>query len=183
MRLDEWTDEQSAAMVKLWNEGLSGSQIGAIIGMTKNAVVGRVYRMRKDNPKLFLRHVVKSKPRRDGAARLPRGATRPARLKRPSEIGKPGSGRQRVPEFIGPGVRFMKRALNQCAYISGSCDGPISGRTCCGAPVHEGSSYCHSHYSLCYKPARDDNDRPDAASRFKRATLPKIQALGIDFGG
>lgn len=39
-----WTDEKHAALVRLAAEGLSASEIGARIGMTRNAVIGRCWR-------------------------------------------------------------------------------------------------------------------------------------------
>ena len=40
-----WTPERIAEMTRLWTEGLSTSQIGKRIGVTKNAVVGKVHRL------------------------------------------------------------------------------------------------------------------------------------------
>lgn len=41
-----WTDERVEALKKLWQEGLSASQIaGRIGGVTRNAVIGKVHRL------------------------------------------------------------------------------------------------------------------------------------------
>lgn len=42
---DRWTPEKVDELRKLWDEGLSASQIGLKIGMTKNAVIGKVRRL------------------------------------------------------------------------------------------------------------------------------------------
>ena len=39
-----WTEQQQAALVRLAGEGLTASEIGARIGMTRNAVIGRCWR-------------------------------------------------------------------------------------------------------------------------------------------
>ena len=39
------TDTLNAAIARLWNEGVSGNQIAARLGLTKNTVIGRVHRM------------------------------------------------------------------------------------------------------------------------------------------
>jgi len=41
----EWTPERISALIALWNEGLSTSVIGGRLGITKNAVVGKVHRL------------------------------------------------------------------------------------------------------------------------------------------
>lgn len=41
-----WTDEKDARLRALWNEGVTGSQIAERMGMTKNAVIGRVHRLK-----------------------------------------------------------------------------------------------------------------------------------------
>lgn len=41
----EWTDEQIDELVRLWNEGLPTSEIGRLLGTTKNAVVGKAHRL------------------------------------------------------------------------------------------------------------------------------------------
>jgi GcrA cell cycle regulator len=41
-----WTDERVATLTKLWQEGLSASQIAAELGgVTRNAVIGKVHRL------------------------------------------------------------------------------------------------------------------------------------------
>jgi GcrA cell cycle regulator len=41
----EWTAARIATLMALWNEGLSTSAIGGRLGITKNAVVGKVHRL------------------------------------------------------------------------------------------------------------------------------------------
>lgn len=51
----EWTPERTAALIALWNEELSTSEIGRRLGITKNAVIGKVHRLglqqRRPSPK------------------------------------------------------------------------------------------------------------------------------------
>ena len=42
----EWTPARVSTLIALWNEGLSTSVIGDRIGVTKNAVVGKVHRLK-----------------------------------------------------------------------------------------------------------------------------------------
>jgi GcrA cell cycle regulator len=55
MMTAEWTPERAAALIALWNEDLSTSEIGRRLGITKNAVIGKVHRLgltqRRPSPK------------------------------------------------------------------------------------------------------------------------------------
>ena len=42
----EWTPTKVSTLIALWNEGLSTSVIGNRLGVTKNAVVGKVHRLK-----------------------------------------------------------------------------------------------------------------------------------------
>ena len=42
----EWTPARVSTLIALWDEGLSTSLIGNRIGATKNAVVGKVHRLK-----------------------------------------------------------------------------------------------------------------------------------------
>jgi GcrA cell cycle regulator len=41
----DWTPERTAALISLWNEGVSASEIGRRMGITKNSVIGKVFRL------------------------------------------------------------------------------------------------------------------------------------------
>jgi GcrA cell cycle regulator len=45
MSTNEWTPERIAALIALWNEDHSTSEIGRRLGTTKNAVIGKVHRL------------------------------------------------------------------------------------------------------------------------------------------
>ena len=40
-----WNEERLGQLTKLWGQGLSITQIGLKLGVTRNAVVGKVHRM------------------------------------------------------------------------------------------------------------------------------------------
>ncbi len=46
MAVETWTDDQIAYLTKLWNDGLPGAEIGRLIGLTKNAVIGKANRLK-----------------------------------------------------------------------------------------------------------------------------------------
>ena len=40
-----WTEERLAQLRKLWDDGLSISQIGDALGVSRNAIAGKAHRM------------------------------------------------------------------------------------------------------------------------------------------
>ena len=80
-----WTEERVELLKKLWLEGLSASQIAAVLGdgVTRNAVIGKVHRLKltgRAKP-------ANSTPRARSAPRAP-GVRRPSS----SNIARPSSG-------------------------------------------------------------------------------------------
>lgn len=45
MSTADWTPERIATLIALWNESLTTSEIGRRLGITKNAVIGKVHRL------------------------------------------------------------------------------------------------------------------------------------------
>jgi len=45
MTTSQWTPDRIQQLIALWNEGLSTSEIGRRLGVTKNSVVGKVHRL------------------------------------------------------------------------------------------------------------------------------------------
>lgn len=45
MAAEDWTDEKVKTLTRMWAEGLSASVIGAKIGMSRNAVIGKRIRI------------------------------------------------------------------------------------------------------------------------------------------
>jgi GcrA cell cycle regulator len=41
----EWTRERAAALITWWNEGICASEIGLRLSVTKNAVIGKAFRL------------------------------------------------------------------------------------------------------------------------------------------
>ena len=41
----EWTAERAAALIAWWNEALRASEIGRRLSVTKNAVIGKAFRL------------------------------------------------------------------------------------------------------------------------------------------
>jgi GcrA cell cycle regulator len=42
---EEWTPERAATLITWWNEGICASEIARRLGVTKNAVIGKAFRL------------------------------------------------------------------------------------------------------------------------------------------
>ena len=75
-----WTDDRVALLGRLWEEGESASRIAGELGVSRNAVIGKVHRLGLPG-------------RRDGA---PESAKRAASGDRPDALKKPDAGRKQA---------------------------------------------------------------------------------------
>jgi GcrA cell cycle regulator len=78
-----WTDERVESLKKLWQEGLSASQIaGRLGGVTRNAVIGKVHRLGLAGRATTTR-MKSHRPRRIPAAPRPRPPQKTSRFNAP----------------------------------------------------------------------------------------------------
>jgi GcrA cell cycle regulator len=112
---EEWTPKRVSALIALWNEGLSTSVIGERLGITKNAVVGKVHRLglpKRGSP-------IKQKPR--PAEIIDLASLRPGMCSWPE--GEPGT---EDFHFCGsPNVPGKPYCVDHCrrAYVKTTRDG------------------------------------------------------------
>jgi GcrA cell cycle regulator len=77
----EWTPERTGALIALWNEGVTASAIGRRLGVTKNAVIGKAFRLnlakRRESPQPspIERNVIQLAGLNKGMCRWPLGET------------------------------------------------------------------------------------------------------------
>lgn len=155
---DPWTRSQIALLNKLWNDdGLTASQCAAVLGVTRNAVIGKVHRENypKRGPnRTVIRRVVKWSPEAKERARLRAEARRAAKVKKlaakaikapPPEVFKP------APEDLAVGAWSPLPNTTPVSLIdltASSCRWPVSDGApflFCGCQVAAGSSYCQTH--------------------------------------
>ena len=78
-----WTDERVDDLMRLWDEGHSASYIGKMLGVTKNAVVGKAHRLKLPARPSPIRRM--ATPRRPKPAAAPRRMAQP----RPAPVIRP----------------------------------------------------------------------------------------------
>lgn len=141
----EWPEEKDARLTKLWaNKELSTAEIGRQMGISKNAVVGRVRRLK-------LTHRP-SPIRPGGSGSHPRAPRRPPVLKLATleSLWTPMLVPQ-APVLAEPVGRIVP-----CSYPLGEV-GTRSFRYC-DEPSRPNSSYCLSHHQLCHIRTRQYED-------------------------
>ncbi|MDB5451612.1 MAG: GcrA cell cycle regulator [Caulobacteraceae bacterium] len=145
-----WTDERVELLKKLWQDGLSASQIAKQLGgVTRNAVIGKVHRLGLSG------RAAPSKPARNvfKAPRPARPAAAPSAPRRVAEA---------VSHAVAPSpIRYVDEAPGSATVLTlgaHMCKWPIGDPamdnfTFCGRRSGEGP-YCHEHSEVAYQPAQ-----------------------------
>ncbi len=130
----DWTPDRVKTLMALWAEGISTLEIGRRLGVTKNAVVGKVHRLglpKRQSP-------INSTPRTPRAAKQ----TEPVRMKP-----------QTIP-LTKDMVKMEELSSGMCNWPEGE-PGSEDFRFC-GQPSVEGKPYCAAHCARAYvKSTRD----------------------------
>jgi GcrA cell cycle regulator len=160
-----WTAEKETKLRELWLEGLPATKIAPLLGVTRNAVIGKVNRM--------------DLKRSDGVGwpqktrtRVANGVTRDARLALPAEP-KPMGPPEFAPEPVLPTARLYKifptkvdpdtvptnlkgnRGVTIRRLRESCCKFPLGGmhervRFYCGEPRLGTKPYCTDHCAIAY---------------------------------
>jgi len=165
-----WTDERVELLRKLWNEGLSASQVAAELGtgVTRNAVIGKIHRLG-----LAERAKTPSAPR-PRAAKAPRAQQPAARAQSAPVMGNvalaysPRPLLATAPRIDEDVVVPMSARVTLMELRESMCRWPLGDPTAaefrfCGAKSPAGSGpYCSHHAGIAYQPAQDRRRREQA---------------------
>jgi GcrA cell cycle regulator len=131
-----WTEAQIADLKRLWTAGHSTSQIGTVLGVSKNAVIGKAHRIKLPARPSPIRH--SSSPRRPKQAPLPKQV----RKIQPRLVFKPGRPRNGAPSCLWP------------IGHPGDADFHF-----CGGKTVPSRPYCPEHCARAYLPRRADKSQ------------------------
>ncbi len=170
-----WTDNRTAFLRERWNGGASASIIAAELGVTRNAVIGKVHRLELDQHRPCNSRPGASRrrpdpsyvPRTDRPTRtsinrarqeigqeflpIPRGATRALERKLLRDNFKPPRESKSIQRKPG-GVSLFQLTAHTCRWPNG--DPGAKGFHFCGAAPVAGVPYCHEHAALAYHGTR-----------------------------
>ena len=170
-----WTDERVELLKKLWTEGHSASQIAARLGMgvTRNAVIGKVHRLNLSG---------RVTQPRSTEPRAPRKTREPSHPGRPvGSPSMPSTGNTALKTFVriepiqrqialpepqplrlvdlpkGGRVTILHLSDKTCKWPIGD---PGNESFCfCGHNPRDGAPYCEYHARLAYQPMQDRRHR------------------------
>ena len=149
-----WTDERVELLKKLWQDGLSASQIAKQLGgVTRNAVIGKVHRLGlsgRATPSKPARTTFKApRPARPAAA----APSAPRRLAEP--VANPHGHTHTPPvRYVDetPGTAtVLTLGAHMCKWPIG--DPSMDNFTFCGRRAGDGP-YCEEHSQVAYQPAQ-----------------------------
>ena len=125
-----WTEERLDELKKLWAKGLSISQIGEALGVSRNAIAGKAHRMglpKRPSP------ISRSKTEKPEPSIVEAEQDLPLRLE----------------------LRQLEWSRSKCCWPTG--DPKKNGFVFCGNAVVPGRPYCLPHCQEAYTNSRDSN--------------------------
>lgn len=171
--MQTWTEDRIEKLKQLWAEGLSASQIAAQLGgVSRNAVIGKVHRLKLAQRKTTTAIVRRQPPIRSapagGSTAVTRmtvapvsqgGAAVARRIEEQPENARPAA--EIVPIF--PRITLMELGTSTCRWPIGDPMSPDF--RFCGARTENGATYCSYHACLAYQPRTTQDRQRRAAGR------------------
>jgi GcrA cell cycle regulator len=161
-----WTDERVELLRKLWNQGLSASQIAAELagGVTRNAVIGKVHRLglsgRAKAPSVPSARPRKTVTRAPSHPMVHGGGVRGNLALMPKTIASPAPVLELIPQPEPEVVIPMSERVTLMELRESMCRWPYGDPTkaefrFCGAHSPTGTPYCSYHSRIAYQPSLD----------------------------
>lgn len=129
-----WTPEKIKSLKKLWQKGKSTVEIGKALGISKNAVVGKVHRLELTARPSPIKSKSGAKPATKAAAKTTK------------------SSKTSVPPTKTV-VKLMDLKLTSCRWPIGDPKDPDF--HFCGKTTQTGKSYCPEHCKMAYISLRE----------------------------
>jgi GcrA cell cycle regulator len=160
-----WTEEKVATMIRLRDQGYSSSQIGGVLGVTRNAVIGKVHRLGLQVVRLPKKAGMIAPSRVDGVPRSRKRKLISPRVLEMKRLAEKMRAVEVPPATLLPnappsatgvlGVSFVELAPNGCKFAVNRSKSKDDPHLFCNAPRMFGKPYCCEHFAAAYvKPHR-----------------------------
>lgn len=141
--------DKDKLMIELWDKGYTGSQIANEVSMTRNAVMGKLSRLRKLGLVAYkMKAKVDLKNMKPKSLKLAKAFNSYPKMFRHR---MPPAPLPEMPPIKDKPIKFMDLTPFSCRYIVN--DGKASEFLFCGKPKMI-RSYCEDHAKLCYLPPK-----------------------------
>ncbi|MCW8915060.1 MAG: GcrA family cell cycle regulator [Magnetovibrio sp.] len=138
----EWTPERIKILIGLWEEGLPTSEIGRRLGVTKNAVVGKVHRLGL-------------KKRQSPIRQTSASSSQPKKAKKVAAAAAPQPAPAKTP--TGDVVRLEELTAAMCCWPEGEPGTPDF--HFCGKQAVPEKPYCEDHCARAYVKVSKDKKK------------------------
>lgn len=144
-----WTPAIEADLARLWDEGKTAAQIGAALGISRNAVIGKARRMElKPRPSPIKRALLTLEERREREVVRKRRAYVAQRQANGMVVGPP-----RDKKLVVPVTDRPISATAKCQFIEiERPPGRWQESDKCLQPALVDSAFCPHHHARCYIP-------------------------------
>lgn len=161
-----WTDEKDSRLAALWTGGKTAAEIAALLSsssgvLTRNAVIGRIHRMRLDRPGLL----TGAKPLRKRLPKPQNAVAYHERMRQANSLKGRAKAQQKMrPQPSAADVaslgeeRFAEGYLGQTGRVGllelmpDMCRFPVD-RKFCGDSAEAGTSWCPHHAARVFRSA------------------------------
>lgn len=148
------TEEEKQKAIDLWEQGLTGREIGELFGVSRCVVLGFINRLR-NNGYEFKRPFERNRAIRENVVKAKKiKAIKIAKSPKAVKAPKP----KKPPKPVVEIVAEKDMSTDLMGLTASSCRYPVSPDNVfpvmfCGKPKEHGS-YCKDHGSICYYPSR-----------------------------
>lgn len=151
--IDTWTEDRVAELTKLYAEGYSAGIIGEKLGLSRNAIIGKIYRLKLVMPanRITRQRVAApkvAKPANRSIIRIVRSNGNSSSVRTMTTV-ETEQYKLRCVEIEPRHLPLIDLELGDCRYPYG--DDVV---TFCGHPKQDGSSYCVQHHFICNEKPR-----------------------------
>lgn len=152
------TDAIRVKIIELWQKEMTGGEISSLLGISRNSVIGVIYRARKNG------NILREKNWKDANRRAQEKLKQIEPKEKKQPIVKAEKKVQKIKKIITKDVQniieepIISEAVNMDNLKYYSCrfiveEGNYETTKYCGKTINK-SSYCKDHYAICYSPSR-----------------------------